>query len=31
MREYSEVDDYRTSKFNNAVLDAIAKSRKNEQ
>ena len=27
-KEYSEVDDYKTSKFNNAVLDAIAKSRK---
>lgn len=25
---YSEIDDYKTSKFNNAVLDAIAKSRK---
>jgi N utilization substance protein B len=27
-KEYSEVDDYKTSKFNNAVLDSIAKSRK---
>ena len=27
-KEYSELDDYKTSKFNNAVLDAIAKSRK---
>lgn len=27
-KEYSEVDDYKTSKFNNAVLDAIAKSKK---
>lgn len=30
-KEYSELEDYKTSKFNNAVLDAIAKSRKNEQ
>lgn len=29
-KEYSEIDDYKTSKFNNAVLDAIAKSRNNE-
>jgi len=29
-KEYSELDDYKTSKFNNAVLDAIAKSRPNE-
>lgn len=27
-KEYSEIDDYKTSKFNNAVLDAIAKSKK---
>lgn len=27
-KEYSELDDYKSSKFNNAVLDAIAKSRK---
>ena len=27
-KEYSEFDDYKSSKFNNAVLDAIAKSRK---
>ncbi len=27
-KEYSEVDDYKTSKFNNAVLDSIAKSKK---
>lgn len=26
-KEYSEIDNYKTSKFNNAVLDAIAKSR----
>ena len=26
-KEYSEVDDYKTSKFNNAVLDAISKMR----
>ena len=25
-KEYSELDDYKTSKFNNAVLDAISKS-----
>lgn len=25
-KEYSEIDDYKTSKFNNAVLDSIAKS-----
>lgn len=24
-KEYSELDDYKTSKFNNAVLDSIAK------
>ena len=29
-KEYSELDDYKTSKFNNAVLDAIAKSKENE-
>ena len=29
-KEYSELDDYKTSKFNNAVLDAIAKSKSNE-
>ena len=29
-KEYSELDDYKTSKFNNAVLDAIAKSNPNE-
>lgn len=29
-KEYSEIDDYKTSKFNNAVLDSIAKSRNNE-
>ena len=29
-KEYSELDDYKTSKFNNAVLDAIAKSKPNE-
>ncbi len=29
-KEYSELDDYKTSKFNNAVLDAIAKSKVNE-
>lgn len=29
-KEYSEVDDYKTSKFNNAVLDSIAKSKNNE-
>ena len=29
-KEYSELDDYKTSKFNNAVLDAIAKSKYNE-
>ena len=27
-KESSEIDDYKTSKFNNAVLDAIAKSKK---
>lgn len=26
-KEYSEVDDYKTSKFNNAVLDSISKMR----
>ena len=26
-KEYSELDDYKSSKFNNAVLDAIAKSK----
>lgn len=30
-KEYSETDDYKTSKFNNAVLDAINKSLKNGQ
>lgn len=29
-KEYSELDDYKSSKFNNAVLDAIAKSKINE-
>ncbi len=28
-KEYSELDDYKTSKFNNAVLDNIAKRIKN--
>lgn len=27
-KEYSELNDYKTSKFNNAVLDSIAKSKK---
>lgn len=30
-KEYSEIDDYKTSKFNNAVLDSISKMRKYEQ
>lgn len=31
-KEYSELEDYKSSKFNNAVLDSIAKSiNKNEQ
>ncbi len=28
-KEYSELEDYKSSKFNNAVLDAIAKSNVN--
>ena len=27
-KEYSELNDYKTSKFNNAVLDSIARSKK---